>query len=63
LDSVVITAPFDEAKQQLESQGYRIISLEENARLRMLEGANADVSINGNWVMESIYVPGKELIK
>ena len=35
LESAYVEAPFDKAKKKLESRGYRIISLEENARLRM----------------------------
>ena len=46
LESAYEEAPFDEAKKELESQGYRIISLEENARLRMQEGKNAFISQN-----------------
>ncbi|HLC57578.1 MAG TPA: hypothetical protein VJH95_03330, partial [Candidatus Nanoarchaeia archaeon] len=58
--SAYIEAPFDTGKQALESQGYRIISLEENARLRVQEGEQAFISQNGNWVREgAIYVKGK----
>jgi hypothetical protein len=58
--SAYVNAPFDEGKQALEKQGYNIISLEENAKLRIQEGKDAYVSRNGNWVKEDvIYVPNK----
>lgn len=58
--SASITASFDYGKKLLENEGYRIISLQENARLRIYEGINANVSREGNWVREGvIYVPGK----
>lgn len=58
--SAYVVAPFDQGKAQLEAEGYHIISLEENARLRMQEGKDAYVSQNGNWVKEGfLYVPGK----
>src|SRR3989344_9529419 len=59
-DSAYIKAPFDEGKNILEKAGYRLISLRENAQLRMQEGKDAFVSRNGNWVREGvIYVPKK----
>ncbi len=54
------------AKEELLTMGYRIISLEENAKLRMQEGKYSFVSRNGNWVKEGIlYLPkeGKFLTK
>jgi len=58
--SAYIVTPFDEGKEALAKEGYRIISLQENARLRIQEGKDADVSQNGNWTREgAIYVPGK----
>ncbi len=58
--SAYINAPFDKGKEALESQGYRIISLEENAKLRMQEGEGASVSRSWNWVREgAVYVPKK----
>ena len=58
--SAYIEAPFDAGKQALESQGYRIISLEENARLRVQEGEQAFISQNGNRVREGAgYFRGK----
>jgi hypothetical protein len=64
--SAYVVASFDEGKKILEEAGYRIISLEENARLRMQKGNDAYVSLNGNWVRENvIYVlnKGKYLTK
>src|SRR3989344_6817934 len=56
--SAVCYAPFDEAKQALEEQRYKIISLQDNAKLRIQEGKNHDVSQHGNWTREGvIYVP------
>ena len=58
--SAYVDAPFDEGKKALESSGYKIISLQENARLRMQEGSSHDVSKYGNWTREGvIYVPKK----
>src|SRR3989344_9379505 len=58
--SAYVEAPFDKGKEALEEAGYRIISLQENAQLRMQEGQDAFVSRNGNWVKEGIiYVPNK----
>ncbi len=58
--SAYVVAPFDKGKEALAKEGYKIISLQENARLRMQEGADADISKNGNWVREgAIYVPKK----
>mgnify|MGYP001580781851 FL=1 len=47
-DSAYSDLPFDKAKQELESDNYRIISLEENAKLRIQEGKDSFVSKNGN---------------
>ncbi|MEK6872635.1 MAG: hypothetical protein AABW90_01320, partial [Nanoarchaeota archaeon] len=58
--SAYVEAPFDKGKEALEKEGYEIISLEENARLRMQVGYKSPVTINGNWVREAIiYVPNK----
>ncbi|MEK6936093.1 MAG: hypothetical protein AABW67_04850 [Nanoarchaeota archaeon] len=58
--SAYINAPFDKGKEALAKEGYKIISLEENAKLRMQEGKDSYVSRNGNWVKEGvIYVPNK----
>ena len=60
MTSAYVEAPFDVAKEALESRGYRIISLKENARLRKQEGKDAYVSRNGNWTREGfVYIPEK----
>lgn len=60
IESAYIEAPFDKGKEALESKGYRIISLEKNAILRIQEGKDSDISRNGNWTREGIiYVPKK----
>ena len=60
ISSACVLAPFDEGKEILEEEGYKIISLQENARLRMQEGRYHAVSLGGNWVKEdAIYIPGK----
>jgi len=62
LASVYAEAPFDEGKEVLESNGYRIISLPEMARLRIQEGKDSSISQGGNWVREGfICVPGKKV--
>jgi hypothetical protein len=58
--SAYVEAPFDQGKEMLAKAGYRVISLQETAQLRMQEGSSAYVSQNGNWVREgAIYVPNK----
>jgi hypothetical protein len=58
--SAYVVTPFDQGKAMLEAENYSIISLEQNARLRMQEGKDAYVSSNGNWVKEGfLYVPKK----
>ncbi|MFH1249126.1 MAG: hypothetical protein V1660_03150 [archaeon] len=60
IKSAYIRAPFDKGKEALERKGYRIISLEENARVRMQEGNYSSVSRKGNFTREGIiYVPKK----
>ncbi|MEM4259431.1 MAG: hypothetical protein QXS38_01565 [Candidatus Pacearchaeota archaeon] len=60
LHSAYAIGAFDNAKEALESNGYRVISLEQNAGLRVQEGADSSVSIRGNWTREGfIYVPNK----
>ena len=66
INSAYIEAPFDEGLEILEKENYRIISLEENAKLRMQEGKDSFISKNGNQVKEDIiYIPkkGKYLTK
>src|SRR3989338_9554507 len=58
--SAYVDAPFDKGKEALEEARYRIISLQQNAQLRMQEGPASFVSRNGNWTREGvIYVPNK----
>ena len=59
--SAYVDAPFDDGLEVLQGNDYRLISLEENARLRIQEGYEADISNRvGNWVLEDvIYVPNK----
>ena len=60
IGSAYVKLPFDKAKIELESNGYRIVSLSENARLRLNERINSEVSRNGNFVREGIlYLPDK----
>ena len=57
VDSIVsayVDAPFDEGKGALGKRGYNLISLEENANLRIQEGEDSYVSRNGNWTREAI---------
>jgi hypothetical protein len=66
LHSAYAVGAFDKAKEALESEGcrvidgYRVISLEEQAGLRVQEGSDSSVSRRGNWTREGfIYVPNK----
>jgi hypothetical protein len=61
--SAYTIAPFDKGKAELEKNNYQIISLEENARLRIQKGADADISQNGNWTREGVlYLPDKRIL-
>ena len=59
--SALVIGPFDEAKAALEEKGYRVISLEDNARLRIQEGKYSEnVSKNGNRTREAVvHIPQK----
>lgn len=60
IESAYVAKPFDEAKAELEASGYEIISLEDNAKLRIAKGANREVSLSGNYTKEGfLYVPKK----
>lgn len=60
MSSSYTEASFDKGKEELEKEGYQIISFEQNARLRMQEGKDSYVSQNGNWVREGfLYIPHK----
>ncbi|MFA5060831.1 MAG: hypothetical protein WC494_00750 [Candidatus Pacearchaeota archaeon] len=59
-DSAYVERPFDEAKAGLESNGYKIISLEQFARLRIAQGKDSHVSNYGSYAREGfLYVPQK----
>lgn len=58
--SDIYEAPFDKAKKAIELRGYEIISLEDNARLRIQEGKDSSASQDGNRTREGvIYVPNE----
>jgi len=60
IESAYIVAPFDKGKETLEKAEYRILSSEENARLRIQEGAKEYISQSGNWVKEcGVYILDK----
>tara|TARA_B100000315_G_scaffold226834_1_gene234105 strand:- start:445 stop:1152 length:708 start_codon:yes stop_codon:yes gene_type:complete len=60
ISSAYVNAPFDEGKAELERNGYRVISLEEAAKLRMERGLNSKIADDGFWVKEGmLYVPNK----
>lgn len=56
--SLYVEKPFDKALEELDRKGQRIITLPENARLRIQEGPNSQVSQYGNYTKEGfIYRP------
>ena len=58
ISSAYVNAPFDEGKAELERNGYRVISLEEAAKLRMEKRPSR--MDEGFWVREGmLYVPKK----
>lgn len=60
VESARVYAPFDETLEALTSEGYKIISLPQNARLRMQQEKDSYISRNGNWTREGfVYVPKK----
>ena len=62
VESAYVESPFDKALNALKKEKYNLISLEENARLRMLEGKDSFISQNGNYVKEGvIYLSSKEI--
>ena len=55
--------PFDQAKKTLEGAGYNIITLEQNAGLRVSQGRAAIVSREGNYVAEGgLYLPDNHVL-
>jgi len=64
MKSAYVAAPFDQAKEALENEGYEMISLEQMAQLRIQEGKDSFVSKNGNWTKEGfLYVPKKGIFR
>ncbi|MEX2016857.1 MAG: hypothetical protein WD876_00070 [Candidatus Pacearchaeota archaeon] len=51
-DSAVVYSRFDKSKRLLEDNGYRVISLEENAKLRIQNDRTHNVSREGGWTRE-----------
>ena len=57
-----VERPFDEAKVELEKEGYKIISLEQFAKLRIKEGKDSHVANYGAYTKEGfLYLPNKEI--
>ena len=60
IESAIVCAPFDRGLAELQRDGYEIISLLQNAELRIQQGKDHYDSKNGNWVKEGVlYIPGK----
>ncbi|MEK6897537.1 MAG: hypothetical protein AABW93_03335 [Nanoarchaeota archaeon] len=60
IESVRIHAFFDEALEILTEKGYGVISLAENAQLRIQQEKDSYISRNGNWTREGIlYIPNE----
>jgi len=60
IESARINAPFDKALAKLQKNDYELISLLQNAGLRMQQGKDHHVSLYGNCVKEgALYVPRK----
>jgi len=56
--SAYVAAPFDKALRILDNCGFRVISLEENAQLRIQQGKDSEISRYGNYTREGfVYVP------
>lgn len=61
IESAVVYAFFDKALEDLTKQGYEIISLPQNAQLRIQQGLHSFISGNGNWTREGViyFIKGK----
>ena len=58
IESGIVYAPFDKGLAVLQENGLELISLPQNAQLRMQQGKDSYVSKNGNWTREGvIYIP------
>jgi len=60
IESAVVYAPFDKALEALTKEGYEIISLPQNAKLRIQQGKDSYISTNGNWTREGVLYFPKE---
>ncbi|MFH1210141.1 MAG: hypothetical protein V1663_05120 [archaeon] len=54
IESAYVVEPFDKGLEILKKADYEIISSRDNASLRIQQGKNYGVSINGNWVREGL---------
>jgi len=60
MESAYVEKPFDEAKVELEANGYNIVSLEQLAELRIAQGKGSRVADYGCSTKEGfLYVPKK----
>ncbi|MEK6909202.1 MAG: hypothetical protein AABX23_04080 [Nanoarchaeota archaeon] len=51
---------FKESLAELKKIGHKVITLRENAKLRIQQGKEADISQNGNYVMQgNVYLQGE----
>jgi len=58
IESAIVYAPFNKALESLTKNGYEIISLPQNAELRIQQGKDHYVSTSGNNVREgALYFP------
>jgi len=58
LESAVAYTPFDKALENLTKKDYEIISLSQNAQLRIQQGKYSYISRDGNWTREGVlYFP------
>jgi hypothetical protein len=54
MESAAFSAPFDKALEALTDKGYDVISLPQNALLRIKQGKDSFISRNGNWTREGV---------
>ena len=61
LQSAYLNAPFDEGLDVLQRKGYDLITLQQEAQLRIDKGPIAVISRYGNWVLEDVlYIPKRK---